>query len=136
MPIYMYTCSACKQVLWQGRRPSNGDSLRPCPKCRSGSLIRNIGAMPNLPGLTPNHPSSLPPPNERRSNFVVNDVAIVNFPTGTGIKAEGNVNIQVDNYAAINIQYAFDLTRGARVEGTKIVHKAPRSIKKRKHSPK
>lgn len=92
--------------------------------------------MLNISESALSHPSVPPPSSERRPGPIVKNVAIVNFPSGTGIKLEGNIDARVDDYAAINTKHAFELTRGARVEGTNIVHKAPPSTKRRKRKRK
>ena len=50
MPIYAYTCDACKTEFDATRNVEDRDRFTPCPKCHSGKLIR-IFTPPNLSGL-------------------------------------------------------------------------------------
>jgi len=136
MPIYTYTCSKCGKCSWQNRGSHTKDDLRRCPKCQDGSLFRSSDAIPNISGSAFNRPDVSISPLVHRSGPTVKNVTIMNFPKGTGIKLDGNINALVENYSAINTKFAFAATRGARVEATNVVHKAPPSNKRKKRKQK
>lgn len=129
MPTHLYRCSECAYTRDENRKFENIDEVKPCPRCKRGSLVRQF--TPPL-GLIRQYSADLPAgntatqlswihgvtPPSRRS--IIGDIAIINCSTGILIDGPGLTSI--DSVDITDTPVGIELRNGAKIEVTNLKH--------------
>jgi putative FmdB family regulatory protein len=128
MPTYVYECRPCNTVFTQVRASEDRDLPATCRKCGAISNKR-LFAQPFVIALANRTVSPREaevhagqPENPRQSNFLIENVGIVNFKDGTGLRLSGGISVEAGNTYFSGNGVAIEVRDTARLhdEGTLI----------------
>src|SRR6266487_2006653 len=126
MPRYSYTCSACGCQVIQMRPIAKRDDSQICVECGRGFVKRDVDApLGLLTGLRTNSTGEVSAEllsDPRIPNITARNVTIVGCGQAAIRMEHGRMRI--DGLNIIDTQPAFELSGGATVEASNVIHHA------------